>query len=861
MKPIVPKAISISIFKLVLPLFVLLFIQVAVNAQTDTVEEQNCFNMVQNKVAWNKAGSNFWIDTNVRALCKGTTNPATTISCFQNIVNQFDDYGRGIKECSALVSNSQSTNLGGNWDGYYPANIKTAYVWRISQTGSSLAFTDVGAGTNTRFSGTMQGNVITDSNNVTGTLSAAGNQIIWSNGVVWKKQVPRVRPTAAFLMDATGTNSASNEFYMIVASDPQYPRMYKDGTQEEDANQPTRSKEVNETQVANIKALIEQLGSDKVKGIIINGDLTEYGHASELETYKEIWSKEKLGSALIYPGLGNHDYVNNLGGCTPDCTNRMLGYMKDLLENKEVNASSYDPNSLAYSWDVGKVHFIQLHLHPARAVNTGTHNIKPSMNWFEEDLKKARTAGKVVIVNMHDYGDSFQANSQNQFTEFKNLLRKYKVSAVFAGHLHRSLGEIETVGNTKIFRSGSPIHKAYLLVHFKDNKVKVESVSSATTTPNRFDTVEFDADTSNQADNSISIPDRSGTATYKVKIVTGNSPGAGTDTNVYISFTGTKAQSSEYLLDDSKNNFEKGDIDEFTLNGVEDVGDLKGFTIRSDLSNQGDDWELKSVQINKGDKFYSQTVTKLVDDGGKHQYFSVTPTTQKHYTVTLKTADVADAGTDSNISFKICGSSQCTDTILLNPQLSGNRLERNHTDRVTFTDIDVGPIAKIEIQSDHAYAGADWNLESVMIQSWNETVNFPVNYNFADKTARSFTPGEAKADYSLAIRTADKSGAGTDSNIYLQISGQNGKTQEQHLNSKTSATNAFERGDIDNLTFSDKDVGTITSINIRSDTKYSGSDWELEWLIITVKGKQYIFRPRKLFDNANTFTFFPDEIK
>jgi len=839
--------------------FALIFCQSA-DAQIYTQSEQNCFNLVQNRVAYDRAGNKVWSEPNIRNLCKGTTDPAATVSCFSNVINNFNDWNRGIKECSSLAVSSRPSSLNGNWDGYYPANTKTAYVWQIRQSGSSLAFTDVGAGTNTRFSGTLQGNSITDSNNVTGTLSANGNQIIWSNGVVWKKQGLILNTRPAFLMDATATNSSSNDFYMIVASDPQYPRMYKVGTTEENADQPARSREVNVRQVSNIKALIEQLGSDKVNGIIINGDLTEYGHSGELSTYKEIWSKEKLGSKPIYPGLGNHDYVNNLGGCTPDCTNRMLEYMKGLLDSKEVNASSVDTNSLAYSWDVGKVHFIQLHLHPARAVNTGTYNIKPSMNWFEEDLKKARTAGKVIIVNMHDYGDSFQSNSANQFNEFKRLLRKYKVAAVFAGHLHQSLGEIETVGSTKIFRSGSPINNSYLLVHFNDNKIKVESVSSATTTPNRSATVEFDGDTSNQADTSISIPSRTGTATYIVKTVTGNSAGAGTDTNVYISFTGTKAQSSEYLLDDSKNNFEKGDIDEFTLNGVEDVGELTGFTIRSDLSDQGDDWELKSVQITKGAKFYSQTVTKLLNDDGKHQYFAVTPTTQKHYTVTIKTADVADAGTDSNISLKICGLGLCTDTILVNPQLSGDSLEKGDTDRVTFTDIDVGPINLIVIQSDHAYAGADWNLESVMIQSWNETANFPINYNFVDTTARTFFPGELQADYAVAIKTTDNSGAGTDSNIYLQIVGKNGRSKEHHLNSKISG-DAFEQGKVDNLTIRDKDIGPINSIIIRSDTAYPGSDWELEWLIVTLNGKQYIFRPRKVFTDKASYTFRTDEIK
>ena len=108
MNAINQKTISISIFKLVLPLFVILFIQIIANAQTYTQAEQNCFDMVQGKVAWDKAGnSKTWIESNVRALCKGTTNPAATVACFKNIVSINGDYGRGIRECPS-ASNAAS---------------------------------------------------------------------------------------------------------------------------------------------------------------------------------------------------------------------------------------------------------------------------------------------------------------------------------------------------------------------------------------------------------------------------------------------------------------------------------------------------------------------------------------------------------------------------------------------------------------------------------------------------------------------------------------------------------------------------------------------------------------------------------
>jgi cytolysin (calcineurin-like family phosphatase) len=614
-----------KLIKLFMIIFAFLLFQSSTKAQTGL--EQQCFDAVQGKVAWELGGNKNWSEANIRALCKGTNNPAQTINCFS---------------------------------------------------------TKISAGVN------------------------------WS--------------------EATSACS-TNDFYMIIAADPQYPRF------KGDSDKQTESTTVNKRQVANIKALINQLGSDKVKGIIINGDLTEYGGANDLSNFKELWSKEKLGSSLIYPGLGNHDYVNNLGGCSPDCTNRMLGYMKDLLEKKEVKITTYDPDSLAYSWDFSNVHFIQLHNHPATVANTGTYNIKPSMKWFEEDLKKARTAGKVIIVNLHDYGDTFYGNSEDQFNEFNDLLRKYKVSAVFAGHLHDEIGKVDTVGNTNIFRSGSPMFDNYLLVHFKDNKIKVEKVTSQTETPSRTAINDYDLDTSNQADNSISIPDRSKTTTYKVRIKTGKDGVGGTDANIYISFTGPNGQTEEYLLDKSGyNDFEAGDDDEYTLNNVLDVGTIKAFKIRSDLSGPGYAWLLEKVTITKGSDIYESTVNWVMekDDGSKYPVFKPS-TVMKKYTFKIYTGTLSGAGTDSNISLKLCrNTNDCTSEYRLNAYINGNAFENGSVDTVEIVTADVGNNPLIKIKSDTKYSGSGWYLAKIELSGGGVNKTFTVNSWIEDTTEREY---------------------------------------------------------------------------------------------------------------------------
>ena len=86
------------------------FAQNSTNAQTAL--EQQCFNAVQGKVAWNQAGSTSWSEANLRSLCQGTTNPSATISCFQNEIRTHNDWSRGISACKpkTTTTNTNSSN-------------------------------------------------------------------------------------------------------------------------------------------------------------------------------------------------------------------------------------------------------------------------------------------------------------------------------------------------------------------------------------------------------------------------------------------------------------------------------------------------------------------------------------------------------------------------------------------------------------------------------------------------------------------------------------------------------------------------------------------------------------------------------
>lgn len=70
-------------------------------ATAQTALEQQCYDAVQGKVAWDQRGIKSWPEETVRSLCQGTTNPSKTVSCYQNEIRSHNDWSRAIAACKA----------------------------------------------------------------------------------------------------------------------------------------------------------------------------------------------------------------------------------------------------------------------------------------------------------------------------------------------------------------------------------------------------------------------------------------------------------------------------------------------------------------------------------------------------------------------------------------------------------------------------------------------------------------------------------------------------------------------------------------------------------------------------------------
>lgn len=332
----------------------------------------------------------------------------------------------------------------------------------------------------------------------------------------------------------------TKKFTMIVASDPQMPWwMWGDDPDcKTDDCVLAKSKQVNAEQIKAMNDIVNTTwypgsetgkgnwptdanithggGISKPLGVIMNGDLTAYWHFYEADLYRQYYEPDYKPNTLvktfhkdyikpasdptlalpIFPGLGNHDYENNLGDdkkgdCTDYgtsktfCAKSAVNYMKDMVYCDGVNnfintlVDRFDEDSLAYSWDIGNIHFVQLNNHPAYTADA--IGIKSSMNWLKTDLRSATAAGQKIVINMHDFG-AVSGNS-----EFKAAINGQNVVAVFAGHLHEEAGQIGNMDNVDAagksyqfpyFFSGSSDFQTFMLVEFADTYMNVSVISS-----------------------------------------------------------------------------------------------------------------------------------------------------------------------------------------------------------------------------------------------------------------------------------------------------------------------------------------------------------------------------------------------
>ncbi|CAI8832229.1 Phosphoesterase [Pseudomonas sp. IT-347P] len=303
------------------------------------------------------------------------------------------------------------------------------------------------------------------------------------------KKVVSVLLGVCFLTSAGLTFAAQGmPRHMVFASDTQYPWTDKtdSGVPESDKEFTERSKWLVETQLASIADFRNKHGSQTQVPLMINGDITAFGHGWQ-RSFMNDALKRHFGSNYLY-GLGNHDYQNNVDDCfTNSCA---AGSIVEFKEHHQDKVDNFDlqvtggflskkySGSLAYSKVVGEVHLVQLNNEPtyttriSHPLNPTTFEINDALDWLETDLRLARAQGSAIILNMHKPFDYM--GSEQQQKRFYDLVNKYQVTAIFAGHLHRDWGGGGWLGDVPIYLSGSTSQQTYLITSFTEDRKQLQ---------------------------------------------------------------------------------------------------------------------------------------------------------------------------------------------------------------------------------------------------------------------------------------------------------------------------------------------------------------------------------------------------
>lgn len=276
--------------------------------------------------------------------------------------------------------------------------------------------------------------------------------------------------------------------HMVFASDTQYPWTDKtdDRAPESDADFAVRSKWLVETQLASIADFRSNQGSQSQVPVMINGDITAFGHGWQRSYMKSALEKHFKGDYLY--GLGNHDYENNVDDCFSN--NCAAGSIVEFNEHHAGKVDNFDlkvtgwflnkhySGSLAYSKNIGEVHMVQLNNEPtyttkiSHGLNPTTFDITSALDWLETDLNVARAQGYAIIINMHKPFNMQGSDAQQR--RFRAMISKYQVTAIFAGHLHKDGGDSYWLGSVPMYLSGSTSQQTYLITSFTEDRKQLQ---------------------------------------------------------------------------------------------------------------------------------------------------------------------------------------------------------------------------------------------------------------------------------------------------------------------------------------------------------------------------------------------------
>ncbi|XP_042603774.1 lipoxygenase homology domain-containing protein 1-like [Cyprinus carpio] len=332
---------------------------------------------------------------------------------------------------------------------------------------------------------------------------------------------------------------------------------------------------------------------------------------------------------------------------------------------------------------------------------------------------------------------------------------------------------------------------------------------------------------------------------YIASVFTMDAKGSGTDADVYLNIFGEFGDTGERkLASDGKDNFERGNEDKFTIEAP-NLGRLRKITIGHNNKGSSAGWACDKVVVDDmGNKeVYEFPVNAWFDiseGDGKIQRDVLAGATQPMaivYNVQVMTGDIRGAGTNSKIHFVMHGHKGIKNSGKV--FLEGGTFERAQIDIFNVELLELlSPLSRVTIGHDNAGISCGWYCEKVTVYcpfTGLEQV-FPCGRWLDEDEGDGLVERELhemvslrqkkqkKFPWSLWIWTSEIKGAGTDAQVFVQVYGETGKSDEMRLESKSDS---FEQGQCDKFIIEMPDFGKIRKLRIWHEKRNPFSGWHL----------------------------------
>ncbi|MBY7649430.1 MAG: hypothetical protein DBO98_02800 [Candidatus Liberibacter europaeus] len=230
-----------------------------------------------------------------------------------------------------------------------------------------------------------------------------------------------------------------------------------------------------------VKNILSFSDNHNVMFYSISGNKTDFGETWQTDMFAEVYFRPLLHHKTFegrktpfYMSMGSSEYLDNANTCrheiildpfkqSPDCsmdtinfTIEVIKYNKDLYNDYNADYSIinkggfvYDTiqysGSMAFSWNIDNLHFIQTHDNMFRKASyhdqfyTKEYEIYSLINsngtintWLQDDINKARQKNQTIILLSEDIQNELLRANDKQKMAFIRLLTNNKISVIFS---------------------------------------------------------------------------------------------------------------------------------------------------------------------------------------------------------------------------------------------------------------------------------------------------------------------------------------------------------------------------------------------------------------------------------------------